>query len=218
MQETNPLLLADFAEALLADGKEKEGEAMFRDLVKWNPRAVQKDRAFAALGLLEWQRGNEKSALGYFDRFEKETLGSMLFGKILLAKAQLQETRGLTAEARKTLEALLANPHSSGQEKAEALYRIAEGYMKENKPELAVPYYQRIYVMHGRWRDWVARAYLRSGEAFEKLQDQLSARKTYQELTEKEDFASFQETGKARERLDALGGPLPKEELPPAEG
>ena len=218
VQETNPLLLADFAEALLADGKEKEGEAMFRDLVKWNPRAVQKDRAFAALGLLEWQRGNEKSALGYFARFEKETLGSMLFGKILLAKAQLQETRGLTAEARKTLEALLANPHSSGQEKAEALYRIAEGYMKENKPELAVPYYQRIYVMHGRWRDWVARAYLRSGEAFEKLQDQLSARKTYQELTEKEDFASFLETGKARERLDALGGPLPKEELPPAEG
>jgi len=218
VQTTNPLLLADFAEALLADGREKEGGAMFRDLVKWNPRAVQKDRAFAALGLLELQTGNEKAALAYFDRFEKETLGSMLFGKILLAKARLLEARGLSADARKTLETLLANPHSSGQEKAEALFLIAEGYMKENKPELAVPYYQRIYVMHGRWRDWVARAYLRSGEAFEKLSDKLSARKTYQELTEKEDFAAFLETGKARERLNALGGPLPKEEPTPAQG
>jgi len=218
VQTTNPLLLADIADALLASGKDEEGLRMWRDLVKWNPRAPQKDRAFAALGLLELQRGNEKAALGWFERFEKETLGSMLHGKILLAKARLEETRGQYPGARKSLEALLANPYSSGPEKAEALYLIAEGYMKENKPELAVPYYQRIYVMHGRWRDWVARAYLRSGEAFEKLSDKLSARKTYQELTEKEDFASFQETGKARERLDALGGPLPKEEPTPGQG
>ncbi len=218
VQTTNPLLLADIADALVASGKEDEGLKMWRDLVKWNPRAPQKDRAFAALGLMELQRGNEKAALGWFDRFEKETLGSMLYGKILLAKARLEETRDQYAGARKSLEALLANQYSSGPEKAEALYLIGEIYMKEGKPQLAVPYFQRIYVMHGRWRDWVARAYLRSGEAFEKLQDQLSARKTYQELTEKEDFASFQETGKARERLNALGGPLPKEEPTPAQG
>jgi len=218
VQTTNPLLLADIADALLASGQEKEGLQMWRDLVKWNPRAPQKDRAFAALGLLELQRGNEKAALGWFDRFEKETLGSMLYGKILLAKAGLEEKRGQYAGARKSLEALLANPYSAGQEKAEALYLMGEIYMKEGKPELAVPYFQRIYVMHGRWRDWVARAYLRSGEAFEKLKDDLSARKTYQELTEKEDFATFKETGMARERLNVLGGPLPKEEPTPAQG
>jgi len=142
----------------------------------------------------------------------------MLYGKILLAKAGLEEKRGQYAGARKSLEALLANPYSAGQEKAEALYLMGEIYMKEGKPELAVPYFQRIYVMHGRWRDWVARAYLRSGEAFEKLKDDLSARKTYQELTENEDFATFKETGTARKRLNALGGPLPKEEPTPAQG
>jgi predicted Zn-dependent protease len=56
VQTDNPLLLADCADALLAAGKQTEAEKMFRDLVKWNPRAPQKDRALAALGRIEMQR------------------------------------------------------------------------------------------------------------------------------------------------------------------
>ena len=98
-------------------------------------------------------------------------------------------------------------------EQAEALYRAGESHMADGKPDLAVPYFQRIYVMHGRWGEWVAKAYLRSGEAFEKLNDTASARRTYQELAAKEDLASFPESQLARDRLQALGGPL-KEEPP----
>ena len=43
--------------------------------------------------------------------------------------------------------------------------------MDEAWPDLAISYFQRLYVMHGRWRDWVAKTYYRSGEAFEKLDD-----------------------------------------------
>ena len=216
VQTTSPLLLADFADALMASGSEKEGEQMYRDLVKWNPRSLQKDNALAALGMVELKNGHDKEALAYFDRFQRETLGSFVFGQVLMAKAQLLAKRGQIDEARAAYEAVLANQTSSGKEKAQALYEIGELYMKQDKPGLAVPYFQRIYVMHGRWRDWVAKAYLRSGEAFEALKDTTSARKTYQELTEKEDFSSFQETGKARERLNSLGGPLPA--ATPAQG
>jgi tetratricopeptide (TPR) repeat protein len=215
VQDTNPLVLADIAEALIGSGQADAGERMFRDLIKWNPRAPQRDRAFAALGLAELSRGNEKAALGWFERFEKETLGSTMQGKILLAKAGLLETRGQLTDARATLETLLASTYSTGPEKAEALFRIGDIYMKEGKPQLAVPYFQRIYVMHGRWRDWVARAYFRSGEAFEKLNDSLSARRTYQELTGRDELSEFQEFTKARDRLNALGGPLPPENPEP---
>ena len=208
VQTTNPLLLADFAEALLAAGEEKEGETMSLDLVKWNPRAPQKDRALANLGFLEMKRGHDKAALDYFDRFEKQTLGSRVFGQVLLAKEELLQKRGDKAAALAALEAVLANKYSSGSEKAEALYREGEIHMAEGKPELAVPYFQRIYVMHGRWGEWVAKAYFRSGEAFEKLKDTLSARKTYQELAGKEDLEKFPESQLAKDRLQALGGPL----------
>jgi len=204
--ETNPLLLADFAEALLQDGQTEKGEEMFREMVRWNPRAPQKDRAFAALGLLEQERGNERAALGYFDRFEKETLGSVLYGRVMLSKAALEEERGRYDDARGTLEKVLAQTGVGGLEKAEALHRIGDLYMKEGKPELAVPYYQRIYVMYGRWRDWVARAYLNSGLAFESIKDLEAARKTYEEFVAREDLEDFPETARARERLKELGG------------
>jgi hypothetical protein len=64
--------------------------------------------------------------------------------------------------------------------------------MDEARPDLAISYFQRLYVMHGRWRDWVAKTYYRSGEAFEKLDDYASARRTYQELAGREDIALAQ--------------------------
>jgi len=213
VQTTNPLLLADFADALLSAGREKEAEQMSLDLVKWNPRAPQKDRALANLGFLEMKRGHDRTALDDFDRFENATLGSPVFGRVLLAKAALLGKRGEKAKALAALESVLVNKYSSGSEKAEALYRIGEIHMADGKPELAVPYFQRIYVMHGRWGEWVARAYLRSGEAFEKLNDTASARRTYQELAAKEDLSSFPESQLARNRLQELGGPL-KEDPP----
>jgi len=218
VQTDNPILLADCADALLATGMEREAENLFRDLVKWNPRAPQKDRALAAIGRIEMKRGNANAALEQFDRFEREVVGSRLFGEVMLARAELLQISGRVAEARKALERLLANEYVLGQEKAEALYLIGEIYMNEARPDLAIPYFQRLYVMHGRWRDWVAKAYYRSGEAFEKLNDESSARRTYQELTEREDLAGFEEALKARGRLDLLGGPLPSEEATPAKG
>ncbi len=206
---TSPLLMADIAQALADSGESAKSEGFWRDLLKWNPRAPQKDRAFAALGLLELEKGNEKAALGFFDRFERETLGSPLLGRVFLARAGLLEKRGRLKEARRSLEALLASEYAGGAEKSEALFRVGEIHMREGKPALAIPYYQRVYVMRGKWRDWVARAYFRSGEAFEKLSDTLSARRTYEELTGREDLADFEETARARIRLEALGGPIP---------
>jgi TolA-binding protein len=205
VSQTNPLLLADFANACAQNGQAKDAERMWHDLVKWNPRAPQKADAFAALGMLAAERGNAASALSDFERFEKETLGSLNFGKVMLVKAKLLSERGDSEGARKALEALLANQYSTGPEKAEALYRIGDIYMQVKDYARAVPYFQRIYIMHSRWHDWTAKAYLSSGEAFEGLQDVNAARKTYEEMTGLEELQAMPETVKAKERLQALG-------------
>jgi len=208
VQTTNPLLLADFAQALADSGDPGASAALFRDLIKWNPRAPQKDRALASIAFAALEKGDEEEAMKLFDRFQKEIVGSREAARILLARAALEEQRGRKAEAKASLEALLALETASGKEKSEALFRIGQIHLRGGKPALAIPYFQRIYVMHGRWRDWVAKAYLSSGEAFEKLKDTDSARRTYQELCLKEDLKDFQETSDARRRLEALGGPL----------
>ena len=210
--KTSPVLLVDFANALLESGQDKSGEDLLRDTLRWNPRAMQKDRILSSLGDLELRHGKEKAALDYYTRFEKESLGSPIFGETMLKQAKLLKKRGNNTETLRVLDAVLTFPSAKGQEKAEALVTIGDIHLANGKPEMAIPYYQRVYVMHGRWKPWVAKAYLRSGEAFEKIKDTTSARKTYQELVSNSDLAEFPETATANEHLLSLGGPLPAKE------
>jgi tetratricopeptide (TPR) repeat protein len=209
VREANPALLVDFGNALLESGKTKEGEAMLRDALRWNPRALQKDRILAALGEMELKQGNDKAALDLFDRFERENLGTPLFAPTMLSKAKLLQNRGRFTEARRVLEEVLKQENTPGEKKAEALCLIGDLHMAEKNPKLAIPYFQRVYLMHGRWRPWVAHAYTRSGEAFEKIQDSAAARRTYSEFLSKPDLEDFPEAATAKSRLQALGGPLP---------
>ena len=209
VREANPALLVDFGNALLESGDSKKGEEMLRDALRWNPRAIQKDRILAALGEMELKQGNDKAALDWFDRFERENLGTPLFAPTMLSKAKLLQKRGRFTEARRVLEEVLKQENTPGEKKAEALCLIGDLHMAEQNPKLAIPYFQRVYLMHGRWRPWVARAYARSGEAFEKIQDSAAARRTYSEFLSKPELDDFPETATAKSRLQALGGPLP---------
>ena len=209
VRQDNPALLVDFGNALLESGQTAKGEEMLRDTLRWNPRALQKDRILAALGEMEMKQGNDKAALDWFNRFEKENLGSALFAPTMLSKAKVLQKRGRFAEARGVLEEVLKKENTPGEKKAEALCLIGDLHMAEKNPKLAIPYYQRVYLMHGRWRPWVARAYVRSGEAFEKIEDSSAARRTYSEFLSKPELEDFEETKDAKSRLQALGGPLP---------
>ncbi|MFM8716130.1 MAG: tetratricopeptide repeat protein, partial [Spartobacteria bacterium] len=124
VREANPALLVDFGNALLESGQTKQGEEMLRDALRWNPRAMQKDSILAALGEMELQQGNEKAALDWFNRFERENLGTQLFAPTMLSKAKLLQKRGRLSEARRVLEEVLKNESTSGEKKAEALCLI----------------------------------------------------------------------------------------------
>lgn len=207
-RSTSPQLMADFADARLQIGDESGAAQLFADLIKWNPRAPQKDRALAELGFIALKRNRPHEALEHFQRFRRETFGSRHTGRVLLALAKLLHERGEDKDAIASLEELLASNASTGQEKAEALCQIGEIFMAQKQPAKAIPYFQRVYIMHGRWRDWVARAYWRSGEAFEQLKDTEAARRTYAELLSLPELSDFPEAELARARLEKLGGPL----------
>ncbi len=209
VREDGPALLVDFANALLESGREKEGEKMLRDAMRWNPRALQRDRILASLGDIELRRGNDQKALALYIRFEKENLGSSIYGPTMLSKAKLHAKIGQNKEARDALNALLAADNIQSQLKAEVLYTIGELYMRENNPTKAVPYFIQVYNMYGRWKPWVAKSYLQAAAALEKLQQTDKARRTLQEMLGKPELEEMPEFPLAKQRLQALGGPLP---------
>lgn len=213
---TSPAVLADCAEAQLAlEGgapdveetvkRRAKAEQIYRDLLKWHPRAVQKDKALGALARLALEQGDTKAALAYYDRLERDTPWSPLMGDVLLTRAKIESDAGKPDEAAAAYTRLLAAEKVSGKLKAQALLALGELEMARNQPQKAVPYYQRIYILYGKWRDTVAKAYLRSGEAFEQLNDREAARKTYEELANSEDLGSLPEAAVARERLQKFG-------------
>lgn len=217
-ETTSPLILSDGAEAQLAGsaeggaesaGRREKAAQLYRDLLKWHPRAAEKDKALAALGRLAVEDGDNKTALDYYGRLERDTPWSSLMGEVLMTRARIESEAGQIDAAADAYTRLLAAENVPGKLKAQALLSLGELEMARNRPQIAIPYYQRIYILYGKWRETVAKAYLRSGEAFEKINDLPSARKTYEELSGSEDLATLPEAQTARERLQKLGAPPP---------
>lgn len=211
-EQTSPVILADCADALLSapadngatpESAERQAKAaqLYRDLLKWHPRAAQKDKALAALAKVALAAGEKESALGYYGRLERDTPWSPLMGDALMTRARLELEAGHVDEATDAYNRLLAAGSVTGKLKAQALLALGDIEMSRKQPKLAIPYYQRIYILYGKWRDTVAQAYLRSGAAFEQINDTEAARKTYEELANSEDLSSLPEAGTARERL-----------------
>ncbi len=215
---TSPAVLADCAEAQVVTAEQQTDPAesarrqelatdIYRDLLKWHPRAPQKDKALGALARLALAKGDKQTALDYYARIERDTPWSPLMGEVLMTRAQLEIGEGRFDEAADSYTRLLAAENVSGKTKAEALLALGELEMQRDRPKAAIPYYQRIYILYGKWRNSVAKAYLRSGEAFEKIDDLEAARKTYEELANSEDLASMPEADQARERLKKFAPP-----------
>lgn len=203
-ETTSPSLLADFGDELLAQGDAEGASGHWRNLLKWHPRAVEKDRALAGLASAAQANGRTHEAMTWINRFETETESSPLTGRVLLKKAALLRETGSEGDAIRTLEAILRQNGISGEWKSEALLGLAEHHMQAGNPGRAVPYYQRVYTAYGRLTGPLTRAYLRSGEAFEQLNDREAARRTYREMLERDLSASPEAVHKARERLHSL--------------
>jgi len=211
-ENTDPVILADFAAAQMSAAnsvpetnesaaRKAKAAQLYRDLLKWHPRAAQKDKALAALAQFALEAGDTQAALDYYGRLERDAPWSPLMGDALMARARLELEAGRKDQAVETYTRLLAAEGVSGKLKAQALLAIGDIEMARSQPKLAIPYYQRIYILYGKWRETVAEAYLRSGEAFEQLQDNQAARKSYEELVSNEDLAALPQAATAREKL-----------------
>ncbi len=200
-RELSPQMLGDAADQLRLNQRAAEAQELYQTILSWYPRSLMKDRAYAGLGLLAMQQGNEARALEYFSKFEKESVQSPLLADVLKARAGLYLQRGREDEAVKELERILEVKSAKGRPWVEALYQIGEIRLKQNDPKKAIPYFQRIYVMYARWSDMVAKAYWQSGQAFEQLNMQTEAMNTYREFVGQQHLENTPEYQKAQQRL-----------------
>ena len=148
--------------------------------------------------------GKDKEALACFSQCDLAKLSPDLKAGVLQAEAEILLDRGDTTGAVGQLETLLKLPSFRGRPAASALCKIGEIHLAKGEAKKAIPYFQRIYVMYGRWPDCVARAYWLSGQAFEQLEMQNEALNTYREFVANNALKETAEYTKAKQRLEAL--------------
>ncbi len=214
VKRMNPRITADCADASRAAGSKLRAEELYRDLIKWHPRAIEVERAHAGLGLMAAEAGDWEKALEHFARFEKKSVTPDLAVTIALKKAGLLADNKRPDEAVAVYKALLENTMTPGRAKAEAL--IAWGRLLEDQHKLlpATAYYERVYLAYAKHGDLAARAYLARGRALESLGRKSDAAEVYAELRQTEALQPFPEYEQAAERLKVTGPPPIREPEP----
>ena len=197
-------MLADCADARFRAGQYQLAEQLYRGLRKWNPRAVEKERAYLGLGRIASAEGDAEAALEWFSRAAKAAVSTGTIAEALLAKAQLEVDLDRSGDAQITLDELLGSKFVDGRSKAQGLLAYGRALEGEGDPLKATAYYQRVYVAYGKHRDLVAKAYLAQGQALEQLAEQSKALEVYRELASRDDLSGFAESELVRERIAAL--------------
>jgi TolA-binding protein len=208
-EELSPTLLGRVGDHLLAQRKFDQATTYYQYLTEEYPKSESVDFAYNGLGEIAFQKNELPKALRYFtDATEKIAAAQKLKdvtvgrGKTLLAMGQLDE-------AKKVFEQVAAVRDWRGETTAFSIYSLGEIEAKKEKWAEANAYFQRVYVGYRKFLPWVAKAYIRSAESFEKMGKTQEAANTYRELLrmaeQKKELADFAETEEARKRLQAMG-------------
>ncbi|MGI8438427.1 MAG: tetratricopeptide repeat protein, partial [Chthoniobacterales bacterium] len=201
----SPQLLGEVGDYVLGKGMLDHAADFYQPLLNDFPKSQMIDYAYNALGEIAYQKKDYPKALQLFNDGLEKIAAAQKLKNITVGRAKTLFALGRLDDAQKAFEQVASVREWRGETTAFAVYSLGQIAAKRNKWAEANAYYQRVYVGYQKFLPWVAKAYIGSGESFEKLGKNQEAVKTYQEMLRNEKLSSFAETGEARKRLAALG-------------
>lgn len=207
-----PGILGKLGDHLLAKGELDLARSFYTEIVSAHPKSIFADYGYVGLGEIALREGNGGEALRHFNN-AIDLAGArfkLMEATIGQAKALLQ--LGRLDAAQDLFEQVAGNRSWRGPATAESLYSLGEIQLKRGTPDdiaKAQAHFQRIYISYKRYTDWVAKAYLRSAEAFEKLGQNQEAANALREMLRDERLTDYPETATAKNKLISLEATLP---------
>jgi len=197
-------LLSFMGDAFIRGGEAAKGQVLLDLLLTDFPASRFTDVAYArrAEGLLV--QGDATNALANADMAIARANEPALMMEAVYTKARALQALGRHREAIEEFNNVLASRASPRALKPRAMLEAAACQEALGEWKLAIPYYQRIYVMYTAYVEEMAQAYLRSAIAFEKLKDRGAAINTYHEMLAVPGLAGRPELEEARANLARL--------------
>ncbi len=204
-EELSPLLLGEAADYLLSQNKLDQAASFYQRLLDDFPKSQMVDYAYRGMGEIAHQKKDYPKALRFFTDGTEKIAATTKLKDITIGRAKTLLALGKLDEAQKGFEQVASVREWRGEATAYSVYSLGQIATKRGKWAEANAYYQRVFVGYQKFLPWVAKAYIGSGESFEKLGKTQEATNTYRELLRNEKLANFSEAAEARKRLEALG-------------
>ena len=217
-EDLSPILLGQVGDCLFQNGQPDQAMPFYNQLMDAYEKSPLVEYAYNGLAQIAFGQKDYKKADRYFSQALDKGIAASKLEAITLGEAQNLLALNRLDEAKPLFEQVASNRAWRGEATALSVYSLGEIQMGlGDKAEAdsttqaaqayyaaANAYYQRVFVAYQKYPDIQAKAYLRSGEAFEKMGKTTEARNTYSEMLRNPALASFPETSDAKQHLDHL--------------
>ncbi len=198
-------ILGQIGDLLLSRGRTDDAAPFYQHLMDYFGKSDYIDFAYAGLGEIAFQKKQYDKALGFFNDGTTKIAANLKLKDLTVGQAKTLLALHRYDEAKKLFEQAASVREWRGETTAFSVYSLGEIEAQQGHWAEANAYFQRVFVAYQKFLPWVAKAYIASGESFEKLDKKPEAIKTYQEMLRNQKLSEFSEASQARERLAALG-------------
>lgn len=220
-EHLSPGLLGRVGDLLREQGKIERARACYDQLVLRYPRSMYADFGYVGLGELAYAAGDYENALTHFTNAIDRAGARFKLLEATLGQAKTHLASNRLDQAKEMFEQIAGNRAWRGEATAQSIYSLGEILLKRGGADdlaQAQAHFQRVYISYKKFTPWVAKAYLSSGQTFERLGQTVEALQTYREMLRDERLSSFPETARARERIAVLELQVPASALSAAPG
>jgi len=204
IQHLGPEEIGYVGQYFLNAGQNEKGMSYLNTLLTEFPKSAYVAVAHVRMAEAAFLANDLEKALEYSTLGVAEAYDPALYIDAQFVHSETLRSLGKFEEAIPGYTEVLANRMSPKEYKPHCLLGLGDCNAGLNRPEKAIAFYQRIYVLYRAYADVVVQAYLRSGEQFEKLNDRQAAINTYTELINDEKLGAVPEAAPAREKLAKL--------------
>ena len=213
----SPGLLGGVGDRLLAQGEIERAKACYDQLVLGYPKSMYADFGYVGLAELAYLAGDYDTALLQFTNAIDRAGARFKLREATLGQAKTLLAQGKLEQAKELFEQIAGNKSWRGPATAQSIYSLGEILLKRAGPgELAQAqaHFQRVFISYKKFTPWVAKAYLSSGQTFEKLDKPREALATYREMKRDVRLVDFPEYKTGLERISILEDWEKKNPLP----
>lgn len=203
-EDLSPILLGQVGDCLLQNGQPDQAVPFYNYLIDEYGNSPMVDYGYNGIGQIAYGKQDYTKALKYFSKALDKGLAASKLKDITLGQAQTLLALKRLDEAKPFFEQVASNRAWRGEATAVSVLSLGEIQMEQGKLAEANAYYQRVFVAYQKYPAVQAKAYLKSGEVFEKLGKIPEAINTYSEMLKNPNLSSFPEISDAKHRLDQL--------------